>query len=199
VRPGEGIARAAGPAQGPEGGAGPKAEGRPKERAAHPPARLNGSEKAGPLAVAAGVVGLGLFFLLGAFRIPGEAQYAGVGPRAFPMAVGGALVVLGATLGVALWRGMVIAPEAGEDVDASRRADLRPVAWIVAGLALSVVLLERAGFPLTAALVFTLTARGFGSRRLVRDALVGLALAVATFLVFARGLGVSLPGGPFLG
>jgi putative tricarboxylic transport membrane protein len=91
---------------------------------------------------------------------------------------------------------MVLTPERGEDVDATMEADLRPLAWIGAGLVLSVVLLERAGFPVTGALLFTLTARAFGSRRLVRDALIGLLVATATYVVFARGLGVSLPGGP---
>jgi putative tricarboxylic transport membrane protein len=71
------------------------------------------------------------------------------------------------------------------------------MAWIVAGLALAVLLLERVGFPITATIAFALTARAFGSRRLWRDTLIGLALSVATFFVFARGLGVSLPGGPF--
>jgi putative tricarboxylic transport membrane protein len=151
---------------------------------------------AGPLAVAAGVVGLGLVLLVGAFRISGEAAYAGVGPRAFPLVIGGALTLLGLVLAVALFRGLVIAPESGEDVDASLEADLRPIGWIVAGLALAVFLLERAGFPITAALLFTVTARAFGSRRLLRDAVLGLVVATATYLVFARGLGVSLPGGP---
>jgi putative tricarboxylic transport membrane protein len=155
--------------------------------------------KAGPLAIAAGVIGLGLFFLLGALRLSGEAAYAGVGPRAFPVVIGGALVVLGVALAVALLRGLEIEPESGEDVDASREADLRPLGWIVAGIALSVFILERAGFPLTAAIVFTLTARAFGSRRLLRDAAIGLVLATLTYLIFARGLGVSLPGGPLLG
>jgi putative tricarboxylic transport membrane protein len=152
--------------------------------------------QAGPLAVAAGVVGLGLVLLVGAFRISGEAAYAGVGPRAFPVLVGGALALLGVILAVAIRRGLVLTPESGEDVDATMEADLRPLAWIGAGLVLSIVLLERAGFPLTGALLFTLTARAFGSRRLVRDALIGLLVATATYVVFARGLGVSLPGGP---
>jgi putative tricarboxylic transport membrane protein len=145
------------------------------------------------------VIGLGAFFLLGALGLSGEAAYAGVGPRAFPVIIGGALVVLGLALAVALFRGLRIEPEGGEDVDATREADLRPLGWIVAGLAVAVFVLERAGFPLTAALVFTLTARAFGSRRLWRDAAIGLVLATLTYLVFARGLGVSLPGGPGLG
>jgi putative tricarboxylic transport membrane protein len=152
----------------------------------------------GPLAVAAGVVGLGLFFFLGAFRIESEAAYAGVGPRVFPIVIGAALVVFGGAFGVEVFRGRVdLLPEGGEDVDASRPGEVAPMAWIVAGLALAVLLLERVGFPITATIAFALTARAFGSRRLWRDTLIGLALSVATFFVFARGLGVSLPGGPF--
>lgn len=152
---------------------------------------------AGPLALAAGVIGLGLFLLVGAYGIAGETAYAGVGPRAFPILIGTGLVLLGVGLAAALLGGrMELHAEAGEDVDATRQADLRPVAWIVAGLAAAVLLVERAGFPLTATLVFTLTARAFGSRRLVRDGAIGLVLAALTWLVFARGLGVTLPGGP---
>jgi putative tricarboxylic transport membrane protein len=158
------------------------------------------SSKAGPLAVAASVVGLGLFVLAGAFSIEGEAQYAGVGPRAFPVLVGAALTVLGTALAVGVVTGRIaLRPEAGEDVDETRTADLAPMAWIVAGLVVAVFALERIGFALTAALVFTLTARAFGSRRLLRDAVIGLAIGLATFFLFARGLGVSLPAGPLPG
>jgi putative tricarboxylic transport membrane protein len=155
---------------------------------------------AGPLAVAAGVAGLGLFLFVGAFGIAGEAQYAGVGPRAFPLIVGAVLTVLGIALGIGLVSGRVeLHPEGGEDVDETRAADLAPMAWIAVGLVIAVLALERIGFTLTAALVFTLTARAFGSRRLLRDAVIGLGLGLATFFLFARGLGVSLPGGPLLG
>jgi putative tricarboxylic transport membrane protein len=156
--------------------------------------------KAGPLAVAAGVVGLGLFLFLGAFSIAGEAQYAGVGPRAFPLVVGAALAVLGVALAIGIATGRAqLTPEGGEDVDETRAADLSAMAWIVAGLVVAVFALERVGFALSAALVFTLTARAFGSRRLARDAAIGLALGVATYYLFARGLGVSLPAGPLPG
>ncbi len=142
------------------------------------------------LAVAAGVVGLGLFFLLGARGIAGEAQYAGVGPRAFPTLVGAGLVIVGGALGVAVLRGRAF-PSLPPPVERGA------LPWILSGLALAVPLLQPLGFALTAALVFVLTARGFGSRGWGRDALVGLLLGVAVYLVFSLGLGVSLPGGPF--
>ena len=152
--------------------------------------------RGGPLALGAGVVGLGLFFLLGAQRVAGEAQYAGVGPRAFPVLVGAALVCLGLALCVGIVRGMEFKAEGGEDVDTTLAADLGVVTWIAGGLALGILLLSFVGFPLVAALLFAWTARGFGSRTLLRDALLGLLLGLLIFFLFARALGVSLPGGP---
>ena len=57
-------------------------------------------------------------------------------------------------------------------------------------------MIQPLGFAPTAAAVFATTARGFGSRRVVADILLGLALGAVVYVVFARGLGVSLPGGP---
>ena len=149
----------------------------------------------GALAVAAGVTAIGLALLVGARAIPSEAAYAGVGPRAFPLLVGTALTALGGALAVALFRGMRLEPETGEDVDAGAAANWRAMAWLLAGLVLAVLTIERLGFPVAAALVFALGARGFGSRAWPRNLGLGLALAVVTWWLFARGLGVSLPGG----
>lgn len=143
---------------------------------------------AGALAVAAAVCALGLFFVTGAFSIAGDAQYAGVGPRVFPLVIGGALLVLGAALGVSA-RGHRAAAQS----EPVRRGAL---AWIVAGLALAIAAMQPLGFPVAAAVVFALTARGFGSRRTGRDVVMGAVLGVLIYVVFSRGLGVSLPGGP---
>jgi putative tricarboxylic transport membrane protein len=143
---------------------------------------------AGALAVAAAVCALGVFFLAGAFWIAGDAQYAGVGPRVFPLLIGGALVILGAALAVAVRRRSETA-----DSEPVRRGALGA---IVAGLVLAIVTMQPLGFPVAAAVVFTLTARGFGSRRTVRDVLMGAVLGALIYVAFSRGLGVSLPGGP---
>ena len=45
--------------------------------------------------------------------------------------------------------------------------------------------------------MFVIVARAFGSRRVVRDGIVGLALAAAIHVTFTRGLAVSLPNGVF--
>ena len=144
---------------------------------------------AGALAVAAAVCALGAFYIGGVFSIAGDAQYAGVGPRVFPIIIGSALLMLGITFGASVRRDASAA--AGEPV---RHA---AIGWIVGGLALAVVAMQPLGFPVAAAIVFSLTARGFGSRRLVRDVVMGMALGALVYVVFSRGLGVSLPGGVF--
>jgi putative tricarboxylic transport membrane protein len=68
---------------------------------------------------------------------------------------------------------------------------------VIAAIGGQAALLRPAGFVISSAVLFVLVARAFGSRRVVRDVLVGLALATAVFLAFSRGLGVTLPGGPF--
>lgn len=59
------------------------------------------------------------------------------------------------------------------------------------------LLVDRLGFVLTSALSFFIVARSFGSRRVVRDLLVALLLALSVHLAFTRALGVHLPPGPF--
>ncbi|MBV6521776.1 MAG: hypothetical protein MNPFHGCM_01920 [Gemmatimonadaceae bacterium] len=66
-----------------------------------------------------------------------------------------------------------------------------------AGMTVEAVLLRPAGFVLASAAMFTVTARAFGSRTLLRDAVVGILLAAAVVVAFTRGLGLSLPAGPF--
>jgi putative tricarboxylic transport membrane protein len=73
----------------------------------------------------------------------------------------------------------------------------RALLLVVTGVTLEAVLLQPAGFVIASALMFILVARAFGSQRLVRDVAIGLVFSLVVFLTFARGLGVSLPTGPF--
>lgn len=146
-------------------------------------------EKIGPLLLGVGVVGLGLFVLIGAGTVAGEAAHTGVGPRTFPMLIGAGLVVLGVAFVIAAWRGLELPATEGP----ARRGVLP---WILGGLVGGIAIVEPLGFPLAAAWVFTLSTRGFGSRRWAHNALIGVALGVLVYVVFARALGVTLPGGP---
>jgi putative tricarboxylic transport membrane protein len=52
------------------------------------------------------------------------------------------------------------------------------------------------GFTVSSTLLFMAVARGFGSRRVVHDAIVGLILSAAVYLFFTRVLGLAMPASP---
>jgi hypothetical protein len=72
----------------------------------------------------------------------------------------------------------------------------RPLALLVAGIVLNLVLVERAGFVLASILLFWCTARAFDPSRPIRDAVLALVLAIGVYVLFARVLQLPLPAGP---
>jgi putative tricarboxylic transport membrane protein len=68
---------------------------------------------------------------------------------------------------------------------------------IVASLLGYVALMTPAGYAFATAVFFTVVARVLGSRRLARDAVVGVLLGAFTSYAFTRWLGVRLPVGPW--
>lgn len=123
--------------------------------------------------------------------------------RVGPLVTGGqsagrdwfAIVILGA-LGIAAlaaaaqwWRTRAAAGSALHN----RRA----LMIVAAAIAASAALTRPLGFPLTAVACFMLVSYAFGSRRFMRDAIVGGAIAGVIYVAFTRLLGVALPGGPF--
>ncbi|HEY8368751.1 MAG TPA: tripartite tricarboxylate transporter TctB family protein [Thermodesulfobacteriota bacterium] len=150
------------------------------------------------LVIAAAVVGLGLLVGAGAanFRAIGAAP--GAGPAIFPALVAIGLVVSGILVGLEAWREARGRAAAAGDVAAQAGPaafDWRGFLLVAAGLAAFVALVERAGFVLAASALFVLVARGFGSRRPVRSAAIGVVLAAVVYVVFTRGLGLPLPAG----
>ena len=138
-------------------------------------------------AVLGGVVlALGLYVAVATTRL--SAGTGAVGPRLFPYMIAAGLIVVGASLLYEAVRGR-IAHEGGIELD------WWAVALVSAGLIAQLLLLERAGWILATALLFLAAARAFGSRRLVADAALGLALAGLSFVLFTYGLDLSLPGG----
>ena len=77
----------------------------------------------------------------------------------------------------------------------SAAASNSPPAWITAGIFAYGLAIERLGFVVSSAILFTLVAAGLGSRRWALNVVVGLVLAVAIFALFNYGLGLTLPQG----
>jgi len=155
------------------------------------------------LALSLGVLALGLFALTTALNLPSAGGYSGIGPNAIPVAVSGALVALGAWLLVEVFTGGWRARISDDPLERGEHAFNTPAfAWVSVGLLAQMVLIHRAGFVLAAAVVFTCVARGFGSARPARDAMIGLVLGLVVFLFFVKFLNVGLPAGwlaPVLG
>ena len=139
------------------------------------------------------VMVLGGIWLSGAFRLDVVASYGGIGPGLFVGLVGAGLVLLGFVLMVQIRRGERFDPQATEDMMPD--APLSRSGFLLAATAAAVPLatMQQVGFPVTAALVFALVARAFGTRRIVHDLVFGLILGSACWYGF-RGLGVALGG-----
>lgn len=118
-----------------------------------------------------------------------------VQPYAFPYVVGAALLVLAVLLAVATARGDVPQAEEGEDVDLTQPSDWVTVAKLVAVFAVNIALVDWLGWAITGAFLFAATAQVLGSRTLVRDVAVGVALSVGTWYGFYSGLGLAIPAG----
>lgn len=162
-------------------------------QAGPPPSGPRGVRLDGELLLALGVLGLAVFFFTGALQIRVSPGYAHIGPRFFPFLVSGGLAACGVALLVEALRKRPASPE-------KSGSDRLPINWgavLVMALALFIQqwLMERAGFVVASTLLFWGVALAFGSRRYVRDGLIGLALAVAVYLAFTRLLDLNLPGG----
>jgi putative tricarboxylic transport membrane protein len=151
---------------------------------------------------------LGLLLGAGSFGIPPGVGYDRIGPRFFPSLVAAGLVLLGVWLAAtALRRNKAKIAErkrAEEQTHGTKdvpwlpdgdQTNWRALGFLAAGLLLCLALFERGGFVVASSVLFWMAARGFGSTRPVRDAVIAAVLSVVVFLAFTRGLGLTLPLG----
>lgn len=150
--------------------------------------------------VGAGTTVVGLGLMAGATQISSEAGYTGVGPNFLPWVVAVALTACGVGLMVEAARGGF------RDFDGPP-GDERPhwpgFAWVSAGLLVNAAVITTVGFILSCALCFALAARGFKASQglpafdppgLMRDLLLGAAIAAPVFWMFTQLLAINLPG-----
>ena len=159
--------------------------------------------KPAELIISLAVVALGAGVAVGTTRLSGAGGYARIGPNAAPAVIAGGLILLGLWLFYEAlsggWRNTLPdQPEARGEHPFHAAAFV----WVSVGLFAEMLLIDRAGFVLAQAALFACVARGFGSKRSVRDSAIGLALGLGVFLFFDKFLNVNLPAGwlkPILG
>ena len=155
--------------------------------------RRSGAE----IALSLGVVALGVGVAAVTATLPSEGGYAGIGPNFIPAVVAGGIILLGVWLAIEAfsggWR------DAPQHKESFARA---PFLWVTGGLFAHMALIAWAGFIVAGSVLFVFVARGFGSRRILRDVGIGLVFTLGIYLFFVKLLNVGLPAGwlqPLLG
>jgi putative tricarboxylic transport membrane protein len=151
-----------------------------------------GGKPLGELFLGFALVLLGILILAGTLSITVAPAYSRVGPRVFPFVVAAGMIVLGILYALESWKGAQTPVE-------DHAVNLWPIVLISGGIVVDALLMTSLGFILSSTIVFVLVAVGFGSRRYLRDGLVGLALSAVAYVTFMYGLGLKLPAGPFAG
>lgn len=144
--------------------------------------------------VGLGLVGLSALTVLSTAGMKIAPTYSKVGPQVFPYA---AAIVIGALGLLFVWQALT--GHADRLLPDTEETDFRALAAVGIGFVLFILTLEALGFVFAATLLFTAVARGFGSRRILRDAMIGLAVGGTAFFVFTRLLDLQLPAGIFAG
>ncbi len=155
--------------------------------------RLTGRSELG-VALLLGVVGLVVLVDAARLDVP-YSQSDPVGPRTLPFIVAGLLLVCAVSLAINVLRGGHGQAEEGEDVDLTAPTEWRVVVPLVGVVIANVVLIDTLGWVISGALLFFGSSWALGSRHLVRDSVISLALSVGTFYGFYLGLGILLPSG----
>lgn len=164
------------------------------ERTAHENESTAPKRDLAQLGLAAALAVVGAYTILDASSL--DVGFADpVGPRVFPFVVGTGLLVVAVLLAVITLRGSIPEAEGGEDVDLTQRADWLTVAKLVGILLFTVATVDLLGWAISGGVLFAGACWALGSRTHVRDVLVGVVLAVASWYAFYVGLGIPLTPG----
>jgi putative tricarboxylic transport membrane protein len=140
-------------------------------------------------------IGIGLLvvaavMLWQTMAMPVSPMYSKVGPTIFPYITAFGLALFAVLLLMQAWRG-------GWQPDDEKEVaiDWMAVGFVAAGLVANVLLIKPLGFSLASTVLFVLVAHGFGSRKPLHNAAIGLALSLAAYFGFAKALGVNIGAG----
>jgi putative tricarboxylic transport membrane protein len=149
-------------------------------------------------ALALGVIVLGAVVLWQTRDIRITPMNSRIGPRVIPYIVGSGLVVVGLWFAVEILLGRTTQAGGGEDsedADPTLPTDWGTIGFIAISLVVYLYLIERAGFIIASSVLFFGAAFGMGSRRILRDVAIAIAVSVSIYFIFTRGLSLRLPEG----
>lgn len=140
------------------------------------------------------ILALGGVVLFDAIEI---AERSGAGPQQsgfFPLLVGAGLLVFGVAFLVraTVWPDRALTEEVA---DAEAEMHWRTLILVGSALLVYVFVLDFLGYIVATTLFFVATAWLVGSRKVVRDLIIGVVMSVAIYFGFTEFLGVRLPAG----
>ena len=150
--------------------------------------------------IGAGVLLIGLGLAAGAVSIPSAAGYGGVGPNFLPWLVAVSLVVCG---GFMVWEARTGGFREMDAPTGAPGAYWPGFVWVSAGLLANAALITTVGFILSCTLCFVLAVQGLRGAEgkadlkpatLVKDVLIGIAIAAPVYWMFTKFLAINLPG-----
>ena len=154
-----------------------------------------GRSLTGPRIVAVVLLAIGVAALVATFAISERGDGLSVsGPRFVPLIVSIGLIALSIAMVVrtTIWPD----EELAELAAAEEAVTHWPTPAMLLGLLVAyVVLLEPLGYVVATLIFFPVGARVLGSKRIVRDVVVGAVLALGLYYAFTQFLGVPLPAG----
>jgi putative tricarboxylic transport membrane protein len=151
----------------------------------------NGTERRpdrAALVIAAALGIAAIVIAVSTLRAGGTMAYTPVGPKTFPYIIAALLMVLSVFTAIEAWRG---------DFPEREPQQFGPMSWILGGLVVQMLTMKTLGFSIATGILFAATAKGFGKGPLWVTAPIGIVFAFVVWFIFAKGLQLSLPAGPF--
>jgi putative tricarboxylic transport membrane protein len=152
----------------------------------------------GPFWVGLGMTAFGTIWFYEGIGLQEGGRYSGVSAGTFVVLIGAVLIILGVLTTIAVLGGAEFAAESTEDA-ADGPVSVRALVLTIFALAVPILTMEAAGFPVTIAAVFFIITKAFGSSRPILDVVVSVMTSAAIWFLLT-GFGVNLgPAFPFLG
>jgi putative tricarboxylic transport membrane protein len=108
------------------------------------------------------------------------------------------LVAVAIALAISVWRGDLVEPEGGEDVDPTKPMDWRAIGVIAVAFAAHALLINVVGWPLAVTLMFAGVVKALGAKGWIAPLAAGGVTSVVVWIIFVKALNVALPGGVLL-
>jgi putative tricarboxylic transport membrane protein len=163
---------------------------------------LNTKHAKGQTWMGCGILAVGVTMAAGAYMIPSEAGYSGVGPNFLPALVSLVLLICGAWV---IWEARSGGFRNLEEPSGADTGFWSGFAWMSAGLLVNAVLITTIGFILSCTLCFALAVRGlrtaeadkiggFDAKQCIKDLSIGAAISAPVYWMFTKLLAINLPG-----